>query len=97
MPETQYEDISNKYESIKRETLPHREIILGILSRAAEDQKFLARLAEKPHTVLLDYDLNPEERLALVNGDLTILESWVGRLDGRMKTWFNVRKAQSKW
>jgi len=80
-----------------RKTYPHKEAILGLLTRAAEDQKFLARLAENPYTVLLEYNLNQEERAALAKGDIAKLESWVGRLDNRMKTWLNVRKTQSKW
>jgi len=84
-------------QKVNTRIIPHRETIVNILNRAAEDQKFLARLAEKPYSVLLEYELTQEERLALAKGDVTKLESWVGILDKRMKTWVNVRKNRDKW
>jgi len=98
MTEMPQDNISGKNEqSIDRKTFHNKEIILSLLTRAAEDQKFLARLAEDPYTVLLEYNLNQEERSALASGDVVKLELWVGRLDNRMKTWMNVRKTQNKW
>ena len=71
--------------------------VLEVLSRAADDHRFLARLAENPHKVLREYDLTPEERAALVRGDVEKIESWVGKLDMRLRTWLKVRQAQDRW
>ena len=79
------------------EACSSRETILELLSRAADDHRFLARLAENPHKVLREYDLTPEERAALVRGDVEKIESWVGKLDVRLKTWLKVRQTQNRW
>jgi len=81
----------------EEKALPARAAVLEVLSRAATDRKFLVRLAANPMQVLWEYDLNPEERLALARGDIETLESWVGTLDHRLRTWPNVRWAQDKW
>ncbi|HEY33595.1 MAG TPA: hypothetical protein G4O10_10910 [Dehalococcoidia bacterium] len=73
------------------------EAILEILARAADDQKFLARLAENPHKVLGEYNLTLEERAALARGDVIKIEAWVGQLDERLRTWFKVRLTQERW
>ena len=74
-----------------------KETIVEVLARAADDHKFLARLAENPSRVLQEYDLTREERAALARGDIEKIESWVGELDERLKTWPNVRLARNKW
>jgi formate dehydrogenase (NADP+) alpha subunit len=68
--------------------------ILTVLERAAEDNKFLAALAKNPAGVLESYDLTPEHRKALVNGDMASIEKWVGPLDGRLQAWLKVRLQQ---
>jgi len=79
------------------EALSGGEAILEILSRAAEDHKFLARLAENPHKVFGEYNLTLEERAAMARGDVVRIESWIGQLDERLKTWFRVRLTQERW
>jgi len=74
-----------------------KEAILEVLSRAADDHKFLARLAEDPARVLKAYNLTSEERAALASGDLRRIESWVGKLDKRLSTWIWCRLQQEKW
>lgn len=74
-----------------------KEVILEVLARAADDHKFLARLAEDPARVLKVYDLTSEERAALASGDLRRIESWVGKLDKRLSTWIWCRLQQEKW
>ena len=75
----------------------NEETILEVLARAADDHKFLARLAENPAKVLREYDLTSEERAALASGDLRRIESWVGKLDKRLSTWIWCRLQQEKW
>ena len=81
----------------EREAPSGREAILEVLGRAADDHKFLARLAENPSKVLREYDLSSEERAALASGDIRKIESWVGKLDKRLATWLWCRLSQEKW
>ena len=71
--------------------------ILAVLDRAAQDNAFLARLAENPTDALKDYELTIEERAALASGDIRKIESWTGKLDERLKTWLVLRLSQEKW
>ncbi len=71
--------------------------VLSVLDRAAQDNAFLAQLAENPLEALKHYDLTAEERAALATGDIRKIESWVGKLDERLKAWFIARLAQEKW
>ncbi len=65
--------------------------ILSVLEHAAEDNKFLTALAENPAGVLSTYDLTPEHRRALMEGDIESIEKWVGPLEERMQTWLKTR------
>ena len=68
--------------------------ILAVLERAAKDNKFLAALAENPAGALSSFDLTPEHRRALVNGDMASLEKWIGPLEERLKVWLKARLRQ---
>ena len=81
----------------KEKAASGKEAILAVLARAADDHKFLARLAEDPAKVLKEYNLTSEERAALASGDLRRIESWVGKLDKRLSTWIWCRLQQEKW
>ena len=84
-------------EGKKEKTASGKDAILAILGKAADDHKFLARLAENPVRVLDEYNLTPEERAALASGDIRRIESWVGKLDKRLSTWIWCRLQQEKW
>ena len=71
--------------------------VLAVLDRAAQDNAFLARLAENPAEALKDYELTTEEKAALMSGDIRKIESWLGKLDERLKTWLMLRLSQEKW
>ena len=84
----------------KEEEAPSgKEVILEVLARAADDYKFLARLADDPSEALKEYahHLTWEQRAALASGDRPKLESWVGKLDKRLGTWCKCRSEQEKW
>ncbi len=75
-----------------------RETILSILARAADDSKFLAKLAEDPGEALAEYyTLTQEELAALISGDIKKIEGWVGKLDKQHATWLWCRLSQEKW
>jgi hypothetical protein len=109
MPDEDFISISTVLDELEKDFSPHavkpekakassgKEAILEILARAADDHKFLARLAENPARVLKEYDLTSEERAALASGDLRRIESWVGKLDKRLGTWIWCRLQQEKW
>jgi formate dehydrogenase alpha subunit len=71
--------------------------VLGVLDRAARDNAFLARLAENPAEALREYELTAEEKAAIMSGDIRKIESWVGKLDERLRTWLVLRLSQEKW
>ncbi len=74
-----------------------REEILRVLERAAVDEGFIAALTERGSEVLRKYDLSEEARAALLSGDLAWVESRVGRLDDRLRTWLECRLQQEIW
>ena len=83
--------------TVEKKASSGKQAILDVLGKAADDHKFLARLAENPAKVLQEYDLTSEEKAALASGDLRRIESWVGKLDKRLSTWIWCRLQQEKW
>lgn len=88
---------SNAIELKQEKATSGKEAILQILGKAADDHRFLARLAEDPAKVLKEYDLTSEERAALASGDIRRIETWCGKLDKRLSTWIWCRLQQEKW
>ena len=74
-----------------------KEAILAVLKRAAEDESFLAQLADDAAGVLTGYDLTSKEKAALASGDIVYIEANVGKLDQRLSTWLRCRLEQEKW
>jgi len=71
--------------------------VLAVLDRATQDNDFFARLAENPAEALKEYELTSEEKVAIISGDIRKIESWVGKLDDRLRTWLIARLQQEKW
>jgi formate dehydrogenase alpha subunit len=71
--------------------------VLAVLDRASQDNAFLAQLAENPAEALKNYELTQEEKIALTSGDIRKIESWVGKLDDRLRAWLIARLSQEKW
>jgi len=81
-----------------KEKLKGKRAIIAVLARAAEDNRFLAQLADNPTQALAEYyTLTKEEVAALVSGDIKKIESWVGKLDKKHATWLWCRLQQEKW
>lgn len=68
--------------------------MLTVLERAAEDNKFLMALAENPAGILSSFNLSPEHRQALMEGDVATIEKWVGPLEKRLHVWLRARLRQ---
>jgi hypothetical protein len=91
-------DLANRtIEARKEKSSSGKEAILEILGRAADDHKFLARLADNPANVLKNYNLTSEEAAAVASGDIRRIETWCGKLDKRLSTWIWCRLQQEKW
>ncbi len=83
---------------VRRDGLTGKGTILTVLSRAADEPKFLSRMADNPHEALKEYyTLTTEEKAALASGDIKKIEGWVGKLDERLATWLWCRLSQEKW
>ena len=83
---------------VEEEALKGKELVLAVLERAAAESDFLARLADNPDEALEDYyTLTPEEKAALVSGDINKIEAWAGKLDDHLATWLWCRLSQEKW
>ena len=88
----------NVYPPAPKEKLKGRKALLAVLARAAEDDRFLAQLADNPTKALAEYyTLTHEEVAALISGDLKKIEGWVGKLDKKHATWLWCRLQQEKW
>jgi hypothetical protein len=74
-----------------------KEAVLAVLERAAEDDSFLAQLADDSAKALKDYDLTWEEAAALSSGDVCWIEAHISKLDKRLRTWLDCRLQQEKW
>ncbi len=70
----------------------------AVLTKVAEgDYQFQAELCDDPLEALRDRDLTWEEHAALASGDIVAIERWLGKLDGRAKTWLTHRFEQENW
>ena len=62
-----------------------KEAVLAVLERATEDTGFYGQLAQDYATALKDYDLTPQETIAIGTGDVRWIESHIGaRVDQRI-------------
>jgi hypothetical protein len=80
--------------------LPERQThseILRVLDRAAEDNAFIAELTYRGSKALEGYKLSLKEKAALLSGDIRWIESRVGTLNARLRTWLDCRLQQEIW
>lgn len=64
-----------------------KEAVLNVLDRAAVDLRFVVQMTYDGSEALAGYQLDQEERTALLNGDIKWLEAHVGELNGWMSAW----------
>ena len=55
-----------------------KEAVLAILKRATEDTGFYGQLAQDYSMALKEYDLTPQETIAIGTGDVRWIESHIG-------------------
>jgi DNA-binding response OmpR family regulator len=75
----------------------HKDAILAVLDRAAEESAFIEDLTENGSEALHEYNLAPDEEAALISGDVAWLEKHVGKLDDKLNTWVECRLQQERW
>jgi hypothetical protein len=71
--------------------------ILRVLERAAADDGFIARLTDQGSKALRGYNLSRKAKAALLSGDICWVETRVGKLNARLRTWFDCRLQQEIW
>lgn len=74
-----------------------REEILAVLEQAASDPGYIAQLTYNPGKALADHALSQAAKGALACGDVRWIESRVGKLDARQRTWLDCRLQQEIW
>jgi formate dehydrogenase alpha subunit len=87
--------VSAKLEEFRAITT--KKEVLAVLEMAARDSSFLSLLAEHPEEALKGFDLTAEEKAAVTSGDILKIETYIGKLDERLKQWFIARLSQEKW
>jgi hypothetical protein len=75
----------------------NKEEIVRVLVRAADDNGFIARLTEHGEDALRGYNLTGRKKAALLSGDLGWIESHLGKLNARLRTWPECRLQQEIW
>lgn len=75
----------------------HREAVMAVLNRAAEDAEFIEELSEKGSEALRGYALSWEEKAVLASGDTAWLEAHFGKLNEKQRTWPKCRLEQERW
>ena len=71
--------------------------ILRVLDRAADDNSFIAELTHRGSQTLEAYRLTLQAKAALLSGDIRWIETRLGKLDGRLRTWLDCRLQQEIW
>ena len=79
------------------EAVLHKEAIVKVLDRAADDPGFIAQLTYQGSEALSGYNLTLEEEAALLSGDINWIEAHIGKLDERLSTWLRCRLQQEIW
>jgi hypothetical protein len=74
-----------------------KEDVFRVLDKAADDSAFIAQLTYQGSKALQGYNLTWEEKAALMSGDIQWIETHIGKLDERLRTWPWCRLQQEIW
>jgi hypothetical protein len=74
-----------------------RDEVMMVLERAADDPKFVAQLTYHGSDALRDYHLTPQAKAALLSGDVSWIETHVGKLNEQQEMWLRCRLEQEIW
>ncbi|MBF0099312.1 MAG: response regulator [Desulfobacterales bacterium] len=81
----------------EKQELIHKDSVLKVLERAAEDFEFAHNLLFNGTDVLKNYDLTGPEKLAIVTGDIQWIESQIGQLTSIQRKWLEHRLSTEIW
>ena len=79
------------------QSLIHREEVLRVLERAAEDGHFVADLFYSGADALEGYTLTGPEKLAILTGDIHWIEEHIGALTPTQRRWLEQRLSAEIW
>lgn len=79
------------------QTIIHKEAVLSVLDRAAQDYEFRHRLLDNGVDALEEYKLTIPEKLALITGDIGWIEKQIGALSPDRKKWLEARVGAEIW
>ena len=72
-------------------------VLIEVLDEAANDPSFIARLTDQGSKALSGYKLMPEEKAAIISGDIRWIEAHIGPLTDHQKIWLMCRLEQENW
>ena len=81
----------------RREKIMNKEVVLAVLERAAGVDKLICQLTDDFTEAVKDYESTCEKHAALFSGNVRWIETHIGRLDNRLRTWLNCRLRQERW
>lgn len=81
----------------EEQTLVHKEAMIEVLERAADDAVFVTQLNVHGADALEEYDLTGPEKLALLTGDIDWIEAYLGPLTPHQKQWFEHLLSAEIW
>lgn len=82
-------DVSDRINP-EEQGLVHEEEVRKILNRAARNPQFAQEIVDREAEALEDYNLTATERLALLTGDMTWFEEYMGELEPKHKKFFGM-------
>lgn len=84
-----------------REHTPEEEVhkaeLLAVLERAATDAEFVRSLVYRGADALDAYELSPQEKLAILTGDVDWIERHAGKLSSLQLRWLEQRLGAEVW
>lgn len=84
-------------EQPEEQRIVHREEVLRVLERGADDNEFRRQLLSYSADALDEYELSGPEKLAIITGDIAWIESQIGPLNQRQKIWLEARLGAEIW
>lgn len=84
-------------EQPEEQRIVHREEVLRVLERGADDNEFRSQLLRYSADTLDEYELSGPEKLAIITGDIAWIESQIGPLNQRQKIWLEARLGAEIW
>ncbi len=86
----------DKQKQRRHERLKGKEALLSMLEKVKGETRPQSQTSDPKEAASPYYTLTPEEIVALVNGDIQRIESWVGKLNKDQAAWLWKRLRQEQ-